>query len=267
MPPIAIAAARVAARAMKIRRVRSIVVSAVNARSCDCAPRAGAQRPINDRGVTLWLRAACAVTRAQFQYLHLLRKLDQKLFVAVQMVDPSRIAVREAAHRLQAFPIRDRHELGLVLAVLAERLDSERLVQKRFDAGFVVVSLVLVCQAARGAAAPDADNRRCLGRQSVHETLLQIQPESAASHVPHESGLTFPLDAFAQRAMIACNASSPSVSAAGPGCRIKGDLTSCNCASRTAGITFHPARAATFSARNFLPHHEPMMRSGARAMT
>ena len=67
--------------------------------------------------------------------------------------------------------------------------------------------------------------------------------------------------------MMACSASSPSVSAAGPGCRISGDLISCSSPSRTAGTSAQPGRAATFSGRNFLPHHEPMMRSGAARTT
>src|SRR5574337_1832231 len=49
----------------------------------------------------------------------------------------------------------------------------------------------------------------------------------------------------AQRAITACSASSPSVSAAGPGCRMIGDLISCSSPSRTAGIASQPGRAAT----------------------
>jgi len=40
----------------------------------------------------------------------------------------------------------------------------------------------------------------------------------------------------AQRAIRACKASRPSVSAAGPGCRMIGDLTSCTWPSRTAAV-------------------------------
>ncbi len=67
--------------------------------------------------------------------------------------------------------------------------------------------------------------------------------------------------------MTACNASSPSNSAAGPGCRMIGDLISCSSPSRTAGIADQPGRAATCSGRNFLPHHEPNTMSGARRTT
>jgi len=67
--------------------------------------------------------------------------------------------------------------------------------------------------------------------------------------------------------MIAAISRTPSVSAAGPGCRMFGDLISCSAPSRTAGIAPQPGRAATFSGRNFLPHHEPRMMSGARRMT
>ncbi len=67
--------------------------------------------------------------------------------------------------------------------------------------------------------------------------------------------------------MMAAIACTPSVSAAGPGCRISGDLISCSSPSRTAWIAAQPGRAATRSGRNFLPHHEPMMISGSRAIT
>jgi hypothetical protein len=65
--------------------------------------------------------------------------------------------------------------------------------------------------------------------------------------------------------MMACSAASPSVT--GPGCKISGDLISCSSPSCTAGIRSKPGRCATFSGRNFLPHHESMMTSGARRIT
>jgi hypothetical protein len=66
---------------------------------------------------------------------------------------------------------------------------------------------------------------------------------------------------------MADSASSPSVSAAGPGCRISGDLISRSQPVRTAGIASKPARAMTFAGTNFLPHQEPTMMSGAAAIT
>ena len=48
----------------------------------------------------------------------------------------------ERAHGLNGLPIRDRHELGIVLAVLPERLDPQRFLDQGLDAGFVVVRLV-----------------------------------------------------------------------------------------------------------------------------
>ena len=68
----------------------------------------------------------------------------------------------------------------------------------------------------------------------------------------------------AHSAMMASSASRPSVSAAGPGCRISGDLISRRKPSRPPGWRRSPARAATFAGTNFLPHQEPMMMSGAR---
>src|SRR5690348_9266768 len=53
-------------------------------------------------------------------------------------------------------------------------------------------------------------------------------------------------------AIIACNAVRPSVSAAGPGCRINGDLISCSAPCFTAGMRSKPGLLASFSGRNFL---------------
>jgi hypothetical protein len=65
------------------------------------------------------------------------------------MMNLSGIAARELTHSLNVLPIGDRHELGLVLAVLAECLDTERLLDERLDSGFVVVGFVLVGAVAR----------------------------------------------------------------------------------------------------------------------
>ena len=88
----------------------------------------------------------------QLQHLHFLRELDEELPIPRQMMDSPRIAVREAAHRLDALPMGDRHELGLGRAILAEGLDGQRLPDQRFDADLVVVDLVLVGALARCAA-------------------------------------------------------------------------------------------------------------------
>src|SRR5471032_1496281 len=60
-------------------------------------------------------------------------------------------------------------------------------------------------------------------------------------------------------------ASSPSVSAAGPGCRISGDLISTMRSLRTAGISFQPGRFLILSGTTFLPHQEARITSGAAA--
>src|ERR1700682_485060 len=62
-------------------------------------------------------------------------------------------------------------------------------------------------------------------------------------------------------------ASSPSVSAAGPGCRISGDLISTMRSLRTAGISFQPGRFLILSGTTFLPHHDARITSGAAART
>ena len=67
--------------------------------------------------------------------------------------------------------------------------------------------------------------------------------------------------------MMLTMASRPSVSAAGPGCKIRGDLISRSQSLRTAGMASKPGRALTFAGTNFLPHQEPMMMSGDAAMT
>src|SRR5712664_819644 len=62
-------------------------------------------------------------------------------------------------------------------------------------------------------------------------------------------------------------ASSPSVSAAGPGCRISGDLISTMRLLATAGISLQPGRFRILSGTTFMPHHEARMTSGAAART
>ena len=71
----------------------------------------------------------------------------------------------------------------------------------------------------------------------------------------------------AHSATMPSNAASPSVSAAGPGCKMIVDLISRRKPSRTAGIASKPGRAATFAGTNFLPHHEPTMMSGFASIT
>src|SRR5712691_2692310 len=67
--------------------------------------------------------------------------------------------------------------------------------------------------------------------------------------------------------MMPASASSPPVSAAGPACKMSGDLISRRKPSRTAGMAAKPGRAATLAGTNFLPHQEPTMMSGAAAIS
>src|SRR4051794_6122323 len=62
-------------------------------------------------------------------------------------------------------------------------------------------------------------------------------------------------------------ASSPSVSAAGPGCRISGDLISTMRLLCTAGISFQPGRCLILSGTTFLPHQDARITSGAASRT
>jgi iron complex transport system substrate-binding protein len=78
--------------------------------------------------------------------------------------------------------------------------------------------------------------------------------------------LSAPETVSVHAAMMPDSASSPSVSAAGPGCRMMVDLISRSQPVRTAGIAPKPSRATTFAGTNFLPHHEPMTMSGALAI-
>src|SRR5262245_26917713 len=107
------------------------------------------------------------------QDLHPLRKLDQEFIVPFEVMNLRRITARELAHGLNALPIGNRHELGFVLAVLAERLNTQCLVEERLDAGLVVVGFVLVGAVTQGSPAPDADNGGLLERRGVHAQLLR----------------------------------------------------------------------------------------------
>src|SRR5262249_22482574 len=77
---------------------------------------------------------------------------------------------------------------------------------------------------------------------------------------------TGPNRVAAHSSMMATSASRPSVNAAGPGCRMSGDLISRRKPSRTAGTSAKPGRAATLAGTNFLPHQEPTMMSGLGAV-
>src|ERR687891_2515614 len=94
------------------------------------------------------------------QNLHLLRRFDKEFLVSFEGVNLCWIAARELAHRLDALPIGDRHELGFGLAVLAERLNAERLFDERLDANVVIVYFVLVGAIAWSSPAPDPNNGR-----------------------------------------------------------------------------------------------------------
>src|SRR5262249_26883894 len=59
------------------------------------------------------------------------------------------------------------------------------------------------------------------------------------------------------------SASSPSVSAAGPGCRIRGDLISRRKPGRTAGVSQKPGRRATLAGAEFFPHPQAAPNAGA----
>src|ERR1041384_2584428 len=107
--------------------------------------------------------ARLSVAGEQPDDLHRLRQLDQKLRIAVEVVDVGGIAPGEARHRRDVLPVGDGHELALVLAILAECLYAERLLDQRHDADVVVVLLVFVGALAAHAAAPDAGDGRPLG--------------------------------------------------------------------------------------------------------
>ena len=60
---------------------------------------------------------------------------------------------------------------------------------------------------------------------------------------------------------------TPSVRAAGPGCRMYVDLISKTLPLRTAAMASHPGRRLTVSLLTFMPHHEAIMTSGSRGIT
>ena len=62
----------------------------------------------------------------QLEDLHRLRQLDQELRIPLKVVNAGRIGSGKGRHCRKAFLIRDRHKLGLALAVLPERLNSQR---------------------------------------------------------------------------------------------------------------------------------------------
>src|SRR3954462_14535413 len=78
------------------------------------------------------------------------------------MVDAHRIGSGKGHHCRKALPIRDRHELGLTLAVFPERLNAQRCLDQGLDPDLIVIGLVLVCPLGPGAATPDPSKGRTL---------------------------------------------------------------------------------------------------------
>src|SRR4051812_8506053 len=75
-------------------------------------------------------------------------------------MDAGRIGSGKSGHCRNALPIRDRHELGLTLAIFPERLNPQRCLDQGLDPNLVVVRLVLVGPLRPSAAAPDPSNGR-----------------------------------------------------------------------------------------------------------
>lgn len=125
------------------------------------------------------------------------------------------------------------------------------------------------------APARSQPRRRSTSRQRPSSCELSIQPWSGTlsrtarcrsvsvqppgtSPRPEEAG---------SRPSAARMASRPSVMAAGPGCRMSGDLISTIRFARTAGTASQPGRAAMRAGTTFFPHQEARITSGAAATT
>src|SRR5215217_3740591 len=110
-----------------------------------------------------------------------------------------------------------------------------------------------------------------IGRAGLEEALVDIED---LQHVPEGAGLTTRPTLGMSRSMragphprIRLSCASPSVRAAGPGCRMMLLLISCSAPVRTAGTVSKPGRLATLPGTNRLPHQEPMITSGCAATT
>jgi len=85
---------------------------------------------------------------------------------------------------------------------------------------------------ARSLWVETIDAWRC---ERVTKAIKFAAKKSHTSRRPRRLSPFYPTSRPDQRRITRCRASSPSVSAAGPGCRMIGDLISCNSPSRTAG--------------------------------
>jgi len=103
----------------------------------------------------------------------------RKFRIARQVMDLVGVAAGERTHRLDALPIRDRHELGLVRTILARRLHAERFLDQRLDADLVIVGFVFVGARPCRAAAPDADDVRLL---SLHHSNRSARDLGETTH-------------------------------------------------------------------------------------
>ena len=117
------------------------------------------------------------------EYLYILRQLNQKFRIAIEVMDSGRFVACKARHCVSAFPIGDCHELCLVRAIRPECLDAQGLLGQRFDSDLVVVGLIFVSTVSFGATTPDASYRWAL-TVVFHRIPLHVIRARAFSTVP-----------------------------------------------------------------------------------
>jgi hypothetical protein len=128
--------------------------------------------------------------RNDTEYLDAGGQLDQKLLIALEVVDSARVRSREPGHRLDTLPIGDRDEFTLICAVLSKELHAQGLLLERLDPMLVEVLGIFVCSSGRRATAPDAGDG---GKNAMHDAPL-LQPteqpavdQNPSAHTPSAS--------------------------------------------------------------------------------
>ena len=90
----------------------------------------------------------------------------------------SRIGSGKGHHRLDALRIRDRHELGLALAVLPERLNPQRCLDQGLDPDLIVASY----SSARSGRVRPRQIRAMVGRFEPLSSCIAPAPQGCVLH-------------------------------------------------------------------------------------
>src|SRR3954471_21516895 len=94
------------------------------------------------------------------------------------MMHAGRIGSGKSGHCRKALPIRDRHELGLTLAIFPERLNAQRCLDQGLDPDLIVASY----SSARSGRVRPRQIRAKVGRFEPLSSCIAPAPQGCVSH-------------------------------------------------------------------------------------